>query len=50
MKDLRMLAIHHLKDWDLIFEFVGKPKQIDSKLSWGLCNRFLFALDTHSAD
>ena len=34
MKDLRMLAIHHLKDWDLIFEFVGKPKQIDSKLSW----------------
>ncbi len=34
MKDLRLLAIHHLKDWDLIFEFVGKPKQIDNKLSW----------------
>ena len=34
IKDLRFLAIHHLKDWDLIFEFVGKPKLKNNKLSW----------------
>ncbi len=34
MKDLRILAIHHLKDWDLIFEFVGKPKQVDGNLTF----------------
>ncbi|WGK68053.1 hypothetical protein P0082_06110 [Candidatus Haliotispira prima] len=34
MKDIRLLAIHHLKDWDLIFEFVGKPKQQNNNLAW----------------
>ena len=34
MKDIRVLAIHHLKDWDMIFEFAGKPKQVGRNLSW----------------
>ena len=34
MKDIRILAIHHLKDWDLIFEFAGKPKQVNNNLRW----------------